>query len=65
MMLVDQEEYEQTVSTLRKEVPASAFEAAWAEGRALTLEQAIALALEEPHDQGMHPPTSLTMAFAT
>jgi predicted ATPase/class 3 adenylate cyclase len=48
MMLFDQEEYEQTVATLRKAMPASTFDAAWAEGRALTLEQAIELAVGEP-----------------
>ena len=41
--------FEQTVATLRDQLPPTTFGAAWAEGRALTLDQAVALALGEPH----------------
>jgi non-specific serine/threonine protein kinase len=39
-------QYERIVAGLRSDFDEAAFEAAWAEGRALTLEQAVALALE-------------------
>jgi tetratricopeptide (TPR) repeat protein len=39
-------EYDQNVSALRAQMDDSAFAAAWAEGRAMMMEQAIALALE-------------------
>ncbi len=39
--------YERTVSAVRSQLGEEAFEAAWAEGRAMTLEQAVAYALEE------------------
>ena len=41
-------DYERTVAALRVALGDAAYEAAWAQGQALTLEQAIALALEEP-----------------
>jgi hypothetical protein len=36
--------YEQNVAALRAQLPAADFDAAWEAGRALTLEQAVALA---------------------
>ncbi len=38
--------YEQALASSRSHADADAFAAAWAEGRAMTLEQAIAYALE-------------------
>ena len=43
----DQEHYQQKLAALRAELDQAAFDAALAEGRALTLEQAIDLALKE------------------
>src|SRR5690349_6266486 len=40
-------DYEQDVATVRAQLDAATFEAAWAAGRAMTLEQAIAEALGE------------------
>lgn len=45
---VDQVECDQMVIMARTHFGAAAFDAAWAEGRALTAEQAIAYALEDP-----------------
>jgi predicted ATPase/class 3 adenylate cyclase len=42
----EQPEYDQHVSAIQKRIGESAFSAAWAEGRALTMEQAIEYALE-------------------
>jgi predicted ATPase/DNA-binding XRE family transcriptional regulator len=39
--------YERTVSAVRSQLGEEAFEAAWAEGRAMTFEQAVAYALED------------------
>jgi hypothetical protein len=39
--------YAHTVATVRAQLPEAAFDAAWAEGRAMTLEQAIAEALDD------------------
>jgi hypothetical protein len=44
------EEFERTVSDARGALGEEAFAAAWAEGRAMSLEQAIAFALEELPD---------------
>ena len=41
----DQMNYERTVATARAQLEATTFEAAWAAGRAMTLEQAVAEAL--------------------
>ncbi|MBI5879736.1 MAG: tetratricopeptide repeat protein [Chloroflexi bacterium] len=46
MIPVDRLEHEQTVTLLRHQLPDSVYDLAWSEGHALTLEQAIALALE-------------------
>ena len=46
-MAVYQEHYWHGVATARAHVHDTAFEEAWAEGRAMTLEHAIAYALEE------------------
>ena len=43
----DREEYDRNVAAAREALDAEAFAAAWAEGRAMTLEQAIAYALKE------------------
>jgi hypothetical protein len=42
---VDQTDYERTVAAARAHLDEATFAAAWAEGRAMTLEQAIDLAL--------------------
>lgn len=44
---IDQEDYEREVTLARIELGEEAFAATWAEGQAMTLEQAIAYALEE------------------
>ena len=44
---LDRGEHERNMATLRAQLDHAAFAAAWSEGRALTLEQAIALVLEE------------------
>ncbi len=49
---VDRPEYEKTLATLRAQVGEYNFEKAWTEGRALTLEQAIELALSEETASG-------------
>jgi hypothetical protein len=46
---VDQPEYESRRASLRAELGEDRFAAAWAEGRAMTLEQAVVDALEH-HD---------------
>jgi hypothetical protein len=46
MTPVEQVEYEHEVNDLRLNMDQSAFTRAWAEGRAMSMEQAIALALE-------------------
>ncbi len=46
----DQLEYERSVTAARAALSDEVFAAAWAEGRAMTLEQAIAYALEETQD---------------
>jgi len=43
----DRPDYESNLASLRAQLDTVAFEAAWAEGKAMTLEQAIAYALEE------------------
>jgi len=40
-------EYDRTVAAIQTQLNEAAFAAAWAEGRAMTLEQAIAYALSE------------------
>ncbi|MBZ0289249.1 MAG: hypothetical protein K8I30_16640, partial [Anaerolineae bacterium] len=44
----DQPEIDRIITAVRAQLDAAAFEAAWAEGRHMTLEQAVAEALEEP-----------------
>ncbi len=46
MWPADRLEYERSVAAVRSTLSEEAFAAAWAEGRAMTLEQAIAYALE-------------------
>ena len=48
MMPLDQQEYERGVSELRGQLDDATFTAAWVEGRTMTLEQAVAYALELP-----------------
>jgi tetratricopeptide (TPR) repeat protein len=48
MYLPERSDYEQIVTELRSALGDEAFAVAWAEGRAMTLEQAIAYALEHP-----------------
>ena len=43
----DRPDYDRAVAAAQAQLGETAFSAAWAQGRALTLEQAIALALEE------------------
>lgn len=45
-------EQSRTVATIRTVLDEHSFTAAWAEGQAMTLEQAIAFALEEPDAEG-------------
>jgi len=42
--------YERTAAAVRSQLGESAFEEAWAEGQAMTFEQAVAYALEEGND---------------
>jgi len=44
----EQVEYDREISDLRANMDEAAFAKAWAEGRALTMEQAIEYALEKP-----------------
>jgi DNA-binding NarL/FixJ family response regulator len=57
-------DYEQDLAAVRSTLGEASFEAAWAEGRAMSPEQAIEYALEEPttHDQSPPPsaPSDLT-----
>jgi len=46
----DRPDYEHTLGDLRAQLGDAAFEAAWTEGQALSLEQAVALALNEQAD---------------
>jgi predicted ATPase/DNA-binding CsgD family transcriptional regulator len=43
---IDRPEYEQNIATVRAQLTPMSFEAAWSEGRGMSLEQAVALALE-------------------
>lgn len=43
-------EYDRTVASLRDQLGEAAFAAAWREGQALTVEQAVALAMSDDHD---------------
>jgi hypothetical protein len=47
----NQDHYERSVGAARGRLDAVTFAAAWAEGRAMTLEQAIQYALEETHPE--------------
>lgn len=47
LLPLDRAEYDRNVATLRAQLAEATFAAAWAEGRAMTLEQAIEYALEE------------------
>jgi hypothetical protein len=49
LLPLDHALYERTLAELRGKLDAAAFTAAWAEGHALEVEQAIALAVDEPH----------------
>ncbi len=44
---VDQPEYERSLASLRAHLGEEKFNTVWAEGRAMTMEQAMAYALEE------------------
>ena len=44
---IDRAPYEGSVAAVRSQLDEATFAAAWAEGRAMTLEQAVAYALEE------------------
>jgi hypothetical protein len=44
-MVMERAEYEHTVADLRAQLPAPDLEAAWAAGRALTMDQAVDYAL--------------------
>jgi len=44
---IERAAYEESVASVRAQLDQQTFAAAWAEGRAMTLEQAIALALDE------------------
>ncbi len=52
----DQPEYDRNLAHLRATLDEAAFAAAWAEGRALTLEQAVAQALSEPGASAVESP---------
>ena len=45
MMQVERPEYDHLVSRLQKQIDAVAYQKKWAEGRAMTLEQAVELAM--------------------
>ena len=46
----DRDDIEWAIATIRRKLDEAAWQAAWAEGRTMTLEQAIAYALEETQD---------------
>jgi hypothetical protein len=46
MLFIEQVEYDREVNDLRANMDESTFAKAWAEGRAMTMERAIAFALE-------------------
>jgi tetratricopeptide (TPR) repeat protein len=46
-LIIDQVEYDQTVTKLRSHMDSKTLEKAWAKGKAMTLEDAVAFALEE------------------
>jgi hypothetical protein len=47
--------YERNLSSMRKQLDEASVAAAWAEGRAMTMEQAIAYALAEPETEEQRP----------
>ena len=49
-MVLDHEMYERMLGSVRAQLDKATWEAAWAEGRAMSLEQAVAYALEEAPD---------------
>ncbi len=49
-MVLDHEMYERMLGSVRAQLDQATWEAAWAEGRAMSLEQAVAYALEEAPD---------------
>ena len=55
--------YEQDVAALRRELSANDFTAAWTYGRTMTLERAIAYALEQPVDHASTAPALIDLAF--
>jgi predicted ATPase/DNA-binding CsgD family transcriptional regulator len=59
--LVDRAGYERAVATARTQLGEQAFAAAWAEGRRMTPEQAVAMlhlaSLSEPVPEALHPPS--------
>ena len=46
----DRPEHDQNIAFVRAQLGDAAFEAAWAEGQAMSLDEAIAYALEQPSD---------------
>ncbi len=55
--LVDRADHDDIVATARAQIDEASFEAAWAAGRAMPLEQAIAYALEDaPSGYGRETP---------
>jgi predicted ATPase/class 3 adenylate cyclase len=48
LVLMDRKDYDQDVEAIRTALDAKTFAAAWAEGRAMALEQTVAYALEKP-----------------
>jgi hypothetical protein len=49
LALAEQAEYDRELTATRAQLAAAGFEAAWAEGQAMTPEQALACALEKLH----------------
>jgi non-specific serine/threonine protein kinase len=67
LWLTHRQEHERNVALAREQMDAVMFDATWAEGLALTLEQAIAYAMEAPaaSKQAVEPPTSNQAAKRT
>jgi predicted ATPase/class 3 adenylate cyclase len=60
LQLTDRVEFDRHVGTARNQLDAAAFAAAWAEGTAMTLERAIALALADTRDETPQTTASVT-----
>jgi hypothetical protein len=56
LLVFDHEQFERNVTALREQLDAAALNAAWAEGRAMTLEQAVAYALHGSIAEADEPP---------